>query len=306
MEMKNLFKKIGAGATAFTMVCSLSAVAFADNEAPVEEPSSVEDTVIDEVVPTEAPADVEEPVDEPENVIDETPVDNENYDLAEPAEVIEPAETAGDADVDLAATGITISDADITKFESGARIDITVPFEVAAAVQGDQITALAYDVTSITGANTDTQYQDQVSTPIAHIDQFTYTGNGNLIVSLNAEKYANSTILVKMGGTAIATPAAVLLVVKDIKPGAPVTPDVTYGDVNGDGSVNMSDAGIVMQIFRRLKTDATDEQKIAADVNADGAINMSDAGMIMQYFRRIISSFPADSNPAAANEETLE
>lgn len=289
MEMKNLFKKLGAGATALTMVCSFSAVAFADDEAPVEEPTAVEDAVIDEVTPTEAPADVEEPKD----VVDETPVDDENCDLAQPAEVVEPAETAGDADVDLAASAISFDDSKITKNENSSRIAITIPYSVSTAAQGDQITALAYDVTNVANPTPGSQYEDQVKTPIAHIDQFTYTADGNLIIYLSTTKYnGDSKILVKMGGTGITTPAATLFTIKDLSDGGS---DVTYGDVNGDTLIDMDDAIMIYDSFMGDITLSEDQKKAANVSGGDDSVDMDDAILIYDYFMGDIKSFPAEN-----------
>lgn len=58
--------------------------------------------------------------------------------------------------------------------------------------------------------------------------------------------------------------------------------DITPGDANGDGSVNMSDANMVTNYFLG-KTNAAMKAK-ASDVNNDGSINMTDANMIVNMY----------------------
>lgn len=68
-----------------------------------------------------------------------------------------------------------------------------------------------------------------------------------------------------------------------------------YGDVNGDGEVTSTDAGIVI-LYLKGKTELTAEQLLAADVNGDGQVTSSDAGNIILYCKGKISSFPASAN----------
>ena len=56
---------------------------------------------------------------------------------------------------------------------------------------------------------------------------------------------------------------------------------VSLGDLNGDQSVDSSDARIVLQAAVG-KIQLTDEQKQVADVNGDGQVDSSDARMILQ------------------------
>lgn len=71
-------------------------------------------------------------------------------------------------------------------------------------------------------------------------------------------------------------------------------PDVTYGDVNGDGIINSTDAAIVYRSVNGRYT-LTDSQKLSADVNGDGAVNSTDAALIYRYTNGKMSKFPAES-----------
>ena len=54
------------------------------------------------------------------------------------------------------------------------------------------------------------------------------------------------------------------------------------GDVDGDGTVSISDATYVQLKAAELLT-LDDVQAIAADVNGDGVINVDDATLIQKY-----------------------
>ena len=58
---------------------------------------------------------------------------------------------------------------------------------------------------------------------------------------------------------------------------------VVVGDVNGDGSITMSDANAVVNYYLAT-TKPSDFNKAAGDVNNDGTITMSDANMIVNMF----------------------
>lgn len=73
--------------------------------------------------------------------------------------------------------------------------------------------------------------------------------------------------------------------------GSPVNADIVYGDLNGDGKINVSDAIIVLRSIVDL-SDLNAAQKIAADVNEDGDINVQDAIIILRYIVDIVDGLP--------------
>lgn len=73
---------------------------------------------------------------------------------------------------------------------------------------------------------------------------------------------------------------------------ADTKPDVTYGDVNGDNTIDVSDALLICQIYLG-NVAPTETQNAAADVNGDGTVDVSDALMICQYYLGNITEFPA-------------
>ena len=74
---------------------------------------------------------------------------------------------------------------------------------------------------------------------------------------------------------------------------ADTKPDVMYGDVNGDNTIDVSDALLVCQFYLG-NVAPTDAQNAAADVNGDGAVDVSDALMICQFYLGNITEFPAE------------
>lgn len=76
-------------------------------------------------------------------------------------------------------------------------------------------------------------------------------------------------------------------------------PAFVYGDLNGDGKINMIDAGLAKQRFLEKIDKFTDSKgnvidDAAANVNGDGKINMIDAGLIKQRFLEKIDKFPVE------------
>ena len=61
----------------------------------------------------------------------------------------------------------------------------------------------------------------------------------------------------------------------------PPEPAIGSGDVNGDGSVDISDALLAMRCAMGIIT-LTTEQYAEADVNGDGSVDISDALIIMR------------------------
>ena len=66
---------------------------------------------------------------------------------------------------------------------------------------------------------------------------------------------------------------------------------VTWGDVNGDGKVNSTDAVLILRYAAQLGVDI---DTAAADVNGDGKINSTDAVLILRYAVQLITKFPVE------------
>ena len=69
---------------------------------------------------------------------------------------------------------------------------------------------------------------------------------------------------------------------------APEQPKTEFGDIDGDGAVNSSDASYVLSEYARIATGGaptfSEAQKTAADVNGDNAVDSSDASTILAYY----------------------
>lgn len=74
----------------------------------------------------------------------------------------------------------------------------------------------------------------------------------------------------------------------------PAKPQVTLGDVDGNGEINMDDAALLIRYCNNL-TILTDEKKAAAELNGNGEINMDDAALLIRYCNNLLASFPAQS-----------
>lgn len=74
----------------------------------------------------------------------------------------------------------------------------------------------------------------------------------------------------------------------------PAKPQVTLGDVDGNGEINMDDAALLIRYCNNL-TILTDEQKAAAELNGNGEINMDDAALLIRYCNNLLASFQAQN-----------
>ncbi|MBR6801145.1 MAG: dockerin type I repeat-containing protein [Eubacteriaceae bacterium] len=65
---------------------------------------------------------------------------------------------------------------------------------------------------------------------------------------------------------------------------------VNYGDANGDGKVNSTDAVLVLQYEAGILGDVEFDET-AADVNDDGKVNSTDSVLILQFEAKLITEF---------------
>ncbi len=70
-----------------------------------------------------------------------------------------------------------------------------------------------------------------------------------------------------------------------------VTDDIFYGDVNGDGTIDVSDVVLTVKIMMN-EVDYTSEQYAAADCDCSGKVEQNDAIILMQFLTNIIPSLP--------------
>lgn len=69
----------------------------------------------------------------------------------------------------------------------------------------------------------------------------------------------------------------------------------SFGDVNGDGTVNIMDANLVAGYYNEI-LEMTEAQLLSADVNGDSKVDILDANMIVAYYNEVIDVFPAEKS----------
>lgn len=314
---KNKWFKMGAGLTAALMLCgSVSVVAFAD-EADAAAPAA-EETVAEEVVTEEV---AEEEVADIGDIVIEGVGDAADSDVA-PEQEIRRTPSEDEEEVSLSAvetspgSAIKIEAVRITHSSTDPTVDpyytVSVDYRYTGAdASGLDVTIFAYDVTSVVEADVNTEYDSEnptTTTPVGWVNQDDMAAEGTMTFKVakanstaavdndNIAAFdADSTILIKMGGTDIATPAAALCDFSD----AQVVEGFqgTYGDVDGDDAATNRDAIVVMQSFLHLLDEPlTDDQRVAADVDGDGNVTNRDAIYIMQKFLHILEGdlFPIE------------
>lgn len=97
--------------------------------------------------------------------------------------------------------------------------------------------------------------------------------------------------------------SAVIVVAAMILPAAFAAQNI-YGDVNGDGKINSSDALMVLQSNVGLKK-LNKNQKTAADVNGDDKVNSADALYILNYAVGKIDVFPVEEGGEPATDHDV-
>ena len=80
-------------------------------------------------------------------------------------------------------------------------------------------------------------------------------------------------------------------------PEVPDTPKPLYGDVNGDGAIDVTDVTMLQRRIAQLLTEAeqTKFQIQNADVSGDGSIDVTDVTLLQQRIAQLIKSFPVES-----------
>ena len=69
-------------------------------------------------------------------------------------------------------------------------------------------------------------------------------------------------------------------------------PQVTLGDMDNNGEINMDDVALLIRYCNNL-TDLTDTQKAAAELDGNGELNMDDVALLIRYCNNLLSVFPA-------------
>lgn len=228
------------------------------------------------------------------------------------AELERPFQAAAVNDEKLAAkntsyegiTALTSADGQTT-YEEVPKYHVTVPedaetvavtYNKDVSINHDGATVYAYEVefaaTAVSRAAA--QASGYTLKPITLKNSYTCNADGTQTVRMPVTGYVRN---------ADGSGKAITLQATSDKNSAPIAlftfeyaktePDVKYGDMNNDGTVDVSDAMLVCQIYLGNAT-PTDAQKLAADVSGDGKVDVSDAMMICQFYLGNITEFSAE------------
>ena len=74
------------------------------------------------------------------------------------------------------------------------------------------------------------------------------------------------------------------------------TETLRYGDITGDGEVNINDYSLMKRLILLNKSELTVEQKIVSDLNADGKVDKDDVNILKQILFGDLKYCPADIN----------
>jgi len=180
-----------------------------------------------------------------------------------------------------------ISITDISVEDDTDVVHVTVEYTTEESV-GDQLTILA----TITSFEVDVDEETGAATNVAYIDQFDKEdAEGEITFDVSKTFLGQADLLyVKMGGFNVATAASGQEPIED------EGVVILYGDVSGNGVVDATDAGLVLEYFAGLTTEfANPNALIAADVSGNGVIDATDAGLILEYFAGLIPKFPVEN-----------
>ncbi len=68
-------------------------------------------------------------------------------------------------------------------------------------------------------------------------------------------------------------------------------PGIQFGDVNGNGKINLEDVAFSLKYIAKWKIDSFD--RVAADVNSDGKVNLRDVSMMLKFLIKWGPTAPA-------------
>lgn len=173
---------------------------------------------------------------------------------------------------------------------------VTVTYNKDVDIRHDGTTVYAYEVEfAATAVNrAAAQASGYTLTPITLENSYTLNADGTQTVIMPVTGYVRnedgSGKAITLSAPADKNSAPIALFTFEY---AKTEPDVMYGNVNGDNTIDVSDALLVCQIYLG-NVAPTDAQNAAADVNGDGAVDVSDALMICQFYLGNITEFPAE------------
>lgn len=173
---------------------------------------------------------------------------------------------------------------------------VAVTYNKDVDIRHDGTTVYAYEVEfAATAVNrAAAQASGYTLTPITLENSYTLNADGTQTVIMPVTGYVRnedgSGKAITLSAPADKNSAPIALFTFEY---AKTEPDVMYGNVNGDNTIDVSDALLACQFYLG-NVAPTDAQNAAADVNGDGAVDVSDALMICQFYLGNITEFPAE------------
>ena len=173
---------------------------------------------------------------------------------------------------------------------------VAVTYNKDVDIRHDGTTVYAYEVEfAATAVNrAAAQASGYTLTPITLENSYTLNADGTQTVIMPVTGYVRnedgSGKAITLSAPADKNSAPIALFTFEY---AKTEPDVMYGNVNGDNTIDVSDALLVCQFYLG-NVAPTDAQNAAADVNGDGAVDVSDALMVCQFYLGNITEFPAE------------
>ena len=150
---------------------------------------------------------------------------------------------------------------------------VTVSFDAPESMAQMSILLAGADIKTITAANKhQVVYQNQIITP--EEGEFSFPVEKSRIASAaGLTNPVGATLYLKLSGTGTGTTS---LTVKYTEPQS------TYGDLNGDGYIDVVDALMILRYYTGHDT-LTIAQLEAADVVKNGTVDLGDAVRILRY-----------------------
>ena len=74
------------------------------------------------------------------------------------------------------------------------------------------------------------------------------------------------------------------------------TETLKYGDVTGDGNVNINDYSLLKKYILEESSELTSVQSIVSDLNSDGTVDVHDSNILKQIVLKSVRYCPADEN----------
>jgi|GEM_PF-2685283 len=168
-------------------------------------------------------------------------------------------------------------------FEDSTLVDVKVSFSAPAGAEEVSLLLTGEDISEI---------NDTTKSKIIHMDQFELPEDGvyectveksRIAAAIGSEEIDGATLYLKMGGKNVDEMAtkAVTFVEPELS--------ILYGDVTGDGEVDIGDAIKILRYDAALDT-LDGDQFIAGEVTGDGEVDIGDAIKILRYDAGLVES----------------